>query len=81
MMQTPKPSVIFIIRISVFVIPSKETSIDLCRENIEAKASAKEIFLNAISFADVLFRAFIQFIVASVNFVKAYTAIASITII
>ena len=38
------------------------------------------MFRKVINFAYVLFRAFIQFIVAKVIFVKAYTAIASITI-
>lgn len=81
MIQTAEPVETFIMRISISDIPSKETSIDRCKENIETKASAKDIFLKVVNFADVLLLAFIQFIVASVIFVKAYTAIASITII
>ena len=80
MIHTAEPVATFIIRISISDIPSKDTSIDLCKENIETKASAKDIFRNVINFADLLFRAFIHFIVASVILVKAYTAIASIII-
>ena len=80
MIHTAEPVATFMIRISISVIPSKDTSIDLCKEKIETKASAKDMFRNVINFADLLFRAFIHLIVASVILVKAYTAIASITI-
>ena len=69
------------ITISVSVIPSNDTSIERCNANIETKASAKDMFRSVISVADVLRRAFMNFIVASVILVKAYAAIAIITII
>ena len=80
-MHTAEPSVAFIITISASVIPSNDTSIERCNANIDTKASAKDMFRSVISVADVLRRAFMSFIVASVIFVKAYTAIAIITII
>ena len=79
--HTAEPRVAFIITISVSVIPSKDTSIERCNANIETKASANDMFRSAISVADVLRRAFMSFIVASVILVKAYAAIAIITII
>ena len=71
----------FIITISVSLIPSNDTSIERCNANIETNASAKDMFRNAMSVADVLRRAFMNFMVASVILVKAYAAIAIITII
>ena len=71
MMHTPKPVAAFIMRISISDIPSKDTTIDLCNENMDTKASAKDTFRNASIFVDVHFLTFIQFIVASVIFVKA----------
>ena len=80
MIHTAEPVATFIIRISISDIPSKDTSIDLCKENIETKASANDIFRKVVNFGDVLFLTFIQFAVANVIFVKAYTAMASIII-
>ena len=79
--HTAEPREAFIITISVSVIPSKDTSIERCNANIETKASAKDMFRSVISVADVLRRTFMNFIVASVILVKAYAAIAIITII
>ena len=61
-------------------MPSKDTSIERCKEKMETKASAKDMFRNASIFTDVLFLALIHFIVARVIFVKAYTASASMAI-
>ena len=80
MIHTAEPVATFMIRISVSVIPSNDTSMDLCKENKETKASAKDMFRNVINFTDLLFLASIHFIVASVILVKAYTAMASITL-
>ena len=69
--HTAEPRLAFIITISVSLIPSNDTSIERCNANIETKASAKDIFRSVISVTDVLRRAFMSFIVASVIFVKA----------
>ena len=79
-MHTAEPVATFMMRISVAVIPSKDTSIDRCSEKTETKAFAKEIFRKAVVFTEVLLRAFIHLIVASVILVKVYVATASIAI-
>ena len=71
MMHTALPVHAFIMVISAFVIPSKVTSIERCREKIETKASAKDIFRSAIICPDALCRDLIRLIVANVIFVKA----------
>ena len=70
-MHTALPVHTFMIVISALVIPSKLTSIERCKEKIETKASAEEMFLRVISFADALCRDLISLIVARVIFVKA----------
>ena len=75
-MQIALPVVAFIMRIPASDIPSKETSIDLCREKTETKAVAKEIFRSVTAFAERIWRDFTNFTVACVIFVNAYTAIA-----
>ena len=81
MMHTALPVHAFIIVISAFVIPSKVTSIERCREKIETKASAKDIFRSAIICPDALCRDLIRLIVANVIFVKAYVAMAIMAIV
>ena len=49
MMHTAEPVATFIMRISVAVIPSNDISIDLCKEKIETKASAKDILIIMIN--------------------------------
>ena len=80
MIHTPEPVARFMKRSSVSGIPSKDTSMERCKESMETKASAKEMFRKAISLADLLFLAFIHPAVASAILVKAYTAIASMII-
>lgn len=80
MMHTAEPVAKFIIRISVFVIPSNDTSIDRCSEKTETKALAKEVFRKVIIFTEILFHDFTHLIIASVMFMKVYIAIASIAI-
>ena len=80
-MHTAGPRAAFIITISASVTPLKVTSIERCNAKMETKASANEMFSSVMSLADVLFRAFINLIVASVILVKAYAAIAIITIL
>ena len=69
----------------ILIVPSanslKDTSIDLCKENIDTKASAKDIFLNVFTFKDALRLDFAKLTEAKVIFVKAYTAIVIITIL
>lgn len=77
MMHTAEPVAKFIMRISVSVIPSKDTSMDRCKEKIETKAFAKVIFRNVSRLTDVLFRALIHRMIASMILVKVYVAIAS----
>ena len=79
--HTAEPRVAFIITISVSVIPSNDTSIERCNANIDTKASAKDMFRSVMSIVEVLRRDFIRLIVASVILVKAYVAMAIITII
>ena len=71
MMHTPKPVAAFIMRISISDIPSKDTTIDLCNVKMDTKASAKDTFRSANILGNEHFLTFIQFIVASVIFVKA----------
>ncbi len=78
--HTPEPVAAFMMRIPDSLIPSKETSIDLCKEKIETKAVAKEIFRSVTAFAERIWRDFTSFTVASVIFVNAYTAMEIITI-
>ena len=80
MMHTAEPVAIFIMRISVSVMPSKDTSMDRCKEKMDTKASAKEVFRNASILAEEVLRTFIQLIVARVIFAKAYVAMASMAI-
>ena len=70
-MHTAEPVATFIMRISISVIPSKETSMERCKEKIETKAAAKEMFRSVINLAEELRRAFIHFIVARVILEKA----------
>jgi len=70
----------FIILIVPSDISPKDTSIDLCRENIDTNASAKEILRNIFTFIDVLRLDFAKLTEAKVIFVKAYTAMVIITI-
>ena len=70
-MHTAEPRDAFIITISTSRIPSNDTSIERCNANIEAKASANDIFRSVTSAADLLLRAFMNFIIASVILVKA----------
>ena len=78
--HTAEPKAAFIITTSVSVIPSNDTSIERCNAKIDAKASAKDMFRSVMSVVEVLWRDFTRLIVASVIFVKAYVAIAIITI-
>ena len=68
--HTAEPRATFMITISAALIPSNDTSIDLCKANIETNASAKDMFRKAIKVADTLLRIFMSFIVASVILVK-----------
>ena len=70
-MHTREPREAFIITISVSLIPSNDTSIERCNANIETKASANDMFRNIRSIADLLRRAFMNLIIASVILVKA----------
>ena len=79
-MHTPLPVAPFMMRIPDSVIPSKETSIERCKEKIETKAVAKEIFRSVTAFAERIWRDFTSFTVANVIFVNAYTAMAIMTI-
>ena len=78
--HTAQPVAPFMMRIPDSVIPSNETSIERCKEKIETKAVAKEIFRSVTAFAEQIWRDFTSFTVASVIFVNAYTAMAIITI-
>ena len=80
MMHTAEPVARFIICISVLLIPSKDTSIDRWRENIDTKPSAKDKFLRVMILGDLLFLDFIRFIAAIVIFVNAYSAMVIIVI-
>ncbi len=79
-MHTAEPVAAFMMRIPNSDIPSKETSIDLCKEKIETKAVAKEIFRSVTAFAERIWRDFIRFTVEPVIFVNAYNAMEIITI-
>ena len=70
-MHTAEPVATFIMRISISVIPSKETSMERCKEKMETNAAAKEMFRNVIRLADALRRAFIHFMAARVILEKA----------
>lgn len=70
----------FIILIVPAGISPKDTSIDLCRENIDTKASAKDMFRNVFTFADTLRLDFAKLIEAKVILAKAYTAMVIIII-
>ncbi len=70
----------FIILIVLSAMPTKDTSIDLCRENIDAKASAKDMLRSVFTFKDALRLDFAKLTEAKVIFVKAYTAMVIITI-
>ena len=80
-MQTPEPVREFIRIISDPDMPSKVASIDRCKEKIETKASARDMFLSVMIFCDVLLRAPMSFTIAAVILAKAYVAIAIIIII
>ena len=49
-----EPSAAFIITISVSPIPLNDTSIDRCKANMEAKASANDILRSVSRVAEVL---------------------------
>lgn len=70
-MQTAEPVAIFMILMVFGAISPNDTSIDLCRENIDTNASAKEMFLNVLTLADTLRLDFPKFTDANVIFVKA----------
>ena len=69
-MQTADPVAMFMIRIVLLGISPKETSIDLCKENIETNASAKDMFLSISIFTDRLRLDFTKLIDAMVILVK-----------
>lgn len=70
----------FIILIVLSTISPKDTSIDLCRENIDTNASAKDMLRSVFTFKDALRLDFTKLTEAKVIFVKAYTAMVIITI-
>ena len=70
-MHTAEPVAAFIMRISLAVIPPKDTSIERCNVNIATQAWEKEIFLRAMSFGERSFLDFIRLTVAIVILVKA----------
>ena len=70
MTQTAEPVTMFIILISFVDIPSNDTSMDLCNEKMETKASANEIFRNIFILSGVFLLDLTKFIVAKVNFVN-----------
>ena len=69
--HTADPVRIFMIRISVSVIPSKDTSIERCNEKIDTEAVAKDMFLKVRVFSDGQRLDFISLTVAKVIFIKA----------
>lgn len=78
--QTAEPVAAFIIAIVRSVISPKDTSIDLCRENIDTNASAKDMLRSVFNFKDALCRDFAKLTDTTVIFVNAYTAKVIITI-
>ena len=70
----------FIILIVLSTISPKDTSIDLCRENIDTNASAKDMLRSVFTFKDALRLDFTKLTEAKIIFVKAYTAMVIITI-
>ena len=67
-------------RISAISIPSKDVSIDLCRENIETAASARDIFRSAFIIGRLSYLLLHRFIIANTSFVNVYVAIVIIII-
>lgn len=78
--HTAVPVSMLNIFISSGLIPGKETSIERCREYIETKPSAKEMFLKVLIVGDCTFRDFTRPAIASGTFVNVYAAIAIIII-
>ena len=71
----------FIILIVPSAISPKDTSIDLCRENIDTNASAKDMLRSVFTFKDALRLDFAKLTEAKGIFAKAYTAMVIITIL
>ena len=72
---------IFFILIVPSAISPKDTSIDLCKENIDTKASAKDILRNVFTFKDALRLDFAELTEAKVIFLKEYTSMVIIIIL
>ena len=77
--NTTAPVRIFISCISLWDMPSNDTSIERCKERTEAAASAQPIFRSAVRRYDFRFFTFTAFTIASVTLNVVYAAMDIIT--
>lgn len=77
--HTAEPVKVFKSPMFAFVMLSKETNIELCKEKIDVAASAKEICRNVAITGEFCFFDLKRFTAAKPAFTKVYVATAIIT--